>query len=115
MDGRGGPAIGARVVNAVLGFWLYLSAFLWPHMPAQRASAWVIGMIVVTAALAGLSGLRAGRLVNAALGAWLIISALLLPQTRPATFWNHILVGAALAFVAMASRLSDLRGRRASV
>jgi hypothetical protein len=108
--------MGARLINALLGLWLFLSAVMWPHTPAQRTNAWVVGMLAVTAALAGLTGRKAGRLINAALGAWLIISAILLPRLSPATFWNHLLVGAALALFAMVSHLPELRrGQQASV
>jgi len=107
--------MGARLINALLGLWLFVSAFLWPHTSAERANAWIVGMLAVTAALAGLAGRKAGRLVNAALGGWLIVSALLLPRMRPATFWNNLIVGAALAFFAMVSHLPELRGRQASV
>lgn len=65
--------------------------------------------------IAGLAGMKSGRLVNVVLGAWLIVSALLLPRIRPATFWNHLLVGFALALFALTSRLSELRSRRADV
>ena len=107
--------MGARLINATLGLWLFLSAFLWPHTPVERTNAWVGGMMAVTAALVGLSGRKIGRLVNGALGGWLIVSALLLPRFTAATFWNHLLVGAALAFFAMVARLPDIRSRRASV
>ena len=103
------------MINALLGFWLFLSAVMWPHPPDQRTNAWVVGLLAVTAALAGLSGKKAGRMINAVLGGWLILSAILLPRMTRATFWNHVLVGAALAFVAMAAHIPDLRRRQASV
>jgi len=108
-------AMGARLINGLLGAWLFLSAVLWPHTAAQRANAWVVGMLAVTAALAGLTGMKGGRMLNAALGGWLILSAVLLPRTSAATFWNHVIVGAALAFFAMVARLPDIRRRQASV
>ena len=107
--------MGPRLINALLGLWLFVSAFLWPHTSTQRTNAWVVGMLVVSAAVVGVTGRIVGRLVNATLGAWLILSAILLPRTSPATFWNHLLVGAAVAFFAMLARLSDLRSRRASL
>lgn len=107
--------MGARFLNALLGLWLFFSAFLWPHTPVERTNAWVVGMLAVTAALVGLSGRKVGRLVNGALGGWLVISAIMLPRLTPATFWNHLAVGAALAFFAMVARLPDIRSRRASV
>ena len=42
--------MGARLVNALLGVWLYLAAFLWPHTPLERNNAWVSGIVAVTAA-----------------------------------------------------------------
>jgi hypothetical protein len=107
--------MGARLVNAVLGLWLFTSAFLWPHASAQRVNAWSVGIVAVTAALAGLGRTKAGRYVNAAAGAWLMISALFLPRLSPATFWNHMIVGFGLVLFAMASNLSMLRGRRADM
>jgi hypothetical protein len=106
--------MGMRLLNALLGSWLYLSAFLWPHAPFERTNAWVSGMIAVTAALVGLGKRKAGRYVNAVLGAWLIVSAIFTP-TRAATFWNHLLVGFALALFALAPSLSALRERRSDI
>jgi hypothetical protein len=99
--------MGPRLINALLGLWLFFSAFLWPHTPVERTNAWVVGMLAVTAALVGLSGRT--------LGGWLVVSAILLPRFTAATFWNHLLVGVALAFFAMVARLPDIRDRRASV
>lgn len=107
--------MGARLVNALFGVWLYLSAFLWLHTPFERGNAWVSGIVVVTAALVGLHGLKVGRYVNALVGAWLIVSALFVPKVTQATFWNHMLVGFALALFAMMSSLSSFRTRRADV
>lgn len=104
--------MGARAINAVLGLWLFFSAFLWPHTRAQRVTAWTVGLLAVTAALAGTSGRTWGRSVNAALGGWLIVSALLVPRLRVATFWTDIIVGFGLVLFAMVPRLSALRHRR---
>jgi hypothetical protein len=107
--------MGARLVNALLGVWLYLSAFLWPHTPLERTNAWVSGIVAVTAALVGLRSFRVGRYVNAVVGAWLIVSALFMPNATTGTFWNHMLVGFALALFAMMPSLSSFRTRRADV
>jgi MFS superfamily sulfate permease-like transporter len=107
--------MGARAVNAILGLWLFLSTFFWWHTAGQRVTGWVIGLVVVTAALAGLSGMKVGRYVNAAAGGWLMLSAVLVRSLHAASFWNQILVGFALVFFAMAGNLRALRGRRADV
>src|SRR4051812_11733124 len=101
--------MGARLVNGLLGVWLYLSAFLWPHTAFERTNAWVSGIVAVTAALVGLRRVNVGRYVNALVGAWLIVSALFMRKATPGTFWNHLLVGFALALFAMVSSLSSFR------
>jgi hypothetical protein len=78
--------MGPRIINTALGFWLFLSAFLWAHGSLQFNNAWIVGALVVTAALAGLAGARWGRLLNAALGGWLVLSALFWSRADHATF-----------------------------
>ncbi len=115
--GRRAPDVvrmGVRLINALLGAWLFLSAFMWSHLSAQRTNGWVVGLLTVAVALAGLSGTN-GRIVNAALGGWLMISAILLPRLMPATFVNHVVAGAAIVFVALVARLPEVRSQRARV
>jgi hypothetical protein len=106
--------MGARAINAILGVWLFTSAFVWPHGRAQFVNATVVGMLAVTLALLGLGGRRWPRLSNTALGGWLILSSLFLPRWSVATFWNHIFVGFAMALVGASPELRHLR-RRAPV
>lgn len=102
----------ARAINAVLGLWLFFSTFLWPHTRAQRVTGWTIGMLAVTAALAGTSGRTWGRTVNAALGGWLIVSALFVPRLRVATLLTDIVVGVGLVLFAMVPPVTVLRHGR---
>ena len=44
----------ARAVNLFLGGWLCLSAFLWPHAPAQFWNTWLAGLCAVLIAVIGL-------------------------------------------------------------
>lgn len=98
-------------MNAALGLWLFVSAFLWPHSATQRANATIVGLLVVALALAGLAGLRGARYLNAALGGWLVVSALFLPGLTQMTFWNHVVVGVAVALFALAPSLRNARER----
>ena len=107
--------MGPRAINAVLGLWLFFSTFLWPHTAAQRTTGWAVGLLAVTASLAGLSGYRWGRSVNAALGGWLILSAILLPRMRIATFWTDIVVGFGLVFMSMLPSFAVFRHRARQV
>ncbi len=103
--------MGPRAINAVLGSWLFFSTFLWPHTAVQRVTGWIVGLLAVTAALAGMSGRTWGRAANAALGGWLIVSALFVPRLRSATLWNELLVGLGLVLLAMLPRLPVMRHR----
>jgi hypothetical protein len=103
--------VGARIANLALGFWLFVSAFLWPHLPSQRLTAWVVGMAVVLGALVSLSGPRWGRHLSAVAGGCLIVSALV-PNLPRLTFWNHMLVGLLVVLFGVSPSLADLRGRR---
>ena len=107
--------MGARALNATLGLWLFFSAFLWPHTPFHQTNAWVVGMVVVTLAMLGLTGVAWARYANAAIGGWLILSAALVPGIDTGTFWNHVLSGFALALFGLAPSLRDLRARRPPV
>jgi hypothetical protein len=107
--------MGARAINAALGLWLFISTFLWPHSRAHRVTGLTIGMLAVTAALAGTCGRPWGRLVNAALGVWLIISALLMPRVRVATFWTDYVVAFGFVLFAIVPSLTLSQHRKADV
>lgn len=78
-----------RLVNLVLGLWLFLSAFLWRHHPAQFINTWVSGLLIATSA--GLaSRMPAVRFVSTAVGLWLVISTALVPTTAGTSTHNAI-------------------------
>lgn len=104
--------MGPRALNAVLGLWLFFSTFLLREAPVQRWVGWIVGALTVTSALAGLSGTKRGRYLNLALGGWLLLFAILMPRARPVVFWNDLLIGFAVALLALVSTTRRLRGRQ---
>ncbi len=84
-------AQGARWLNVVLGVWLFISAFLWPHTVAQRTNTWILGVLCVIFALIAMSTPPA-RFLNTALSIWLFISVWALPHRNIGTMWNNALV-----------------------
>jgi hypothetical protein len=85
-----------RILNVILGGWLLVSAFAWPHAQAQRTNTWVVGLISVLFALAAMTLPRA-RYFNTALAVWLVIStAAVLPFRTPGTTLNNTLVAIAI-------------------
>jgi hypothetical protein len=96
-------------VNVVLGVWLFVSAFIWPHSQAQFTNSWILGIIAVAASLVALS-VPAVRFVNTLLGAWLFISAWALPRVTGGTAWNDVIVGAAIFIVSLVGARTSMTG-----
>jgi hypothetical protein len=84
-----------RYANIVLGLWLVVASFLWPHSGPEQTNAWVVG--ILAAAFAALALERDElRYLNTALGVWLFASMWVLPSIRVATLWNSGIVAAGL-------------------
>jgi hypothetical protein len=101
----------ARYLNLLLGIWLFISAFLWKHSPAQFTNTWLMGVITVIVALVATS-MPAARYVNTAVGIWLIISGFALPHYRAGTVWNNVLVGIAIGLLSLVGSRADLTTRK---
>lgn len=93
-----------RLVNAVLGVWLFISAFAWPHTVAQRTNTWILGVLAVIFALVAMKAPRA-RYLNTILAIWLFISAWALPRIMAGTVWNNVLVAIAIFIVSLLSSM----------
>jgi hypothetical protein len=90
----------ARYLNVVLGAWLFISAFLWPHSAGQFENTWILGIICVALALIAM-GVPWARFGNTLLAIWLFISTLALPRDSVATMWNNLLVALAIFVVSL--------------
>ncbi len=83
-----------RAVNLVLGVWLSISVFSWPHAGWQFINTLVPGVLIVVFALVGCVVPRI-RYLNTALSAYLLVSALCYPSStlaEMATQWNNSMV-----------------------
>ncbi len=85
----------ARIVNIILGVWLFISAFVWDHGTAQRTNTWILGVLCVIFAIIALSSPPA-RWLNTILAIWLFISVWALPHLNRGTMWNNALVAIAI-------------------
>jgi hypothetical protein len=107
MPERVEPNSPARVVNALLGMWLFFSGFVWDHTPPQRVNAWAVGALCVAVALVALAAPVLRRL-NTALSAWLFASVWMLPHASSVTMWNDAVVAVAIfAFSLVPSRRAE--------
>lgn len=84
-----------RILNIILGIWLFVSAFLWMHSEAQFTNTWLVGAGITLFGLIAL-GAPAFRYVNTALAVWLFISVWALPILQTGTGWNNALVAIAV-------------------
>lgn len=90
-----------RVANVILGIWLFISAFIWPHAYAQMTNTWILGVLCVLFAVIAMRVPQA-RYLNTVLAVWLFISAWALPVMSVGTRWNNVIVAIAIFFVSLA-------------
>jgi hypothetical protein len=84
-----------RYANIVLGVWLVISTFIWPHSLAEQTNAWVVGILAATFAALAVERDEL-RYIDTALSVWLFASIWVLPSIRVATLWNSGVVAAGL-------------------
>ena len=83
-----------RALNVVLGTWLVISAFAWPHARWQLINTLASGILVVVFALTACVAPRV-RYLNTVLSAYLFISTWLYPaltMAEMATQWHNSMV-----------------------
>ncbi len=91
----------ARIINLILGAWLFVSAFLWPHSAAQMSNTWILGALVVAFSLISMK-VPEVRYLNSIIAVWLFISVWALPTYELATQWCNALTAIAIFFVSLA-------------
>lgn len=98
----------ARAINIVLGIWLFVSAFLWPHSYSQMNNTWILGVLCVAFALIS-TRVPEARYLNTALAVWLFISVWALPAISLATQWNNAIVAIVVFFASLAPSYVESR------
>jgi hypothetical protein len=85
----------ARYLNATLGLWLFLSAFIWQHVPSSQMNTCLVGLFVGVSAVTA-TGWAEARRLTAVLALWLAFTTLAVYPARPATLWNNLIVAVAV-------------------
>jgi len=85
----------ARGFTLLLGVWLFISAFIWPHTMAQMTNTWICGVLAVIFAAVAMRAPQV-RYANTILAIWLFISAFALPTISIGTVWNNVIVSIAI-------------------
>jgi hypothetical protein len=85
-------AMTARIVNVLIGLWLFASAFILPQGRGQLASTAICGLLVtLTAALTSYE--HRFRYVTEALGLLVVVLAFAVHPLGSATFWHNGIMG----------------------
>jgi hypothetical protein len=90
----------ARWVNLSLGAWLFVSAFIWRHGPAQFSNTWMLGLIIGGLAFVAAT-YPAIRIVNVVAAVWLFVSTLLLPGANSLTVVHNCVLAVLVFFAAL--------------
>ncbi len=98
----------ARGASVVLGVWLFISAFVWPHVAAQQTNTWILGVLFVIFALIAMQSPQV-RYVNTVLSIWLFISVWALPHDNRGTMWNNALVAIAVFLLSLVPGMAERR------
>lgn len=89
-----------RYANAMVGAWLFISAFAWPHADASRTNTWVIGLIAVIVSLWAVAT-PAVRYVNTAVAVWLFFTTITFPHILAATTWNNVIAAVVIFMLSL--------------
>ena len=92
-----------RILNALLGMWLFVTAFMWPHGEAVGTLTVVCGVLTFLLAIASFYTVAA-RYANLVVAAALFVGTLALPATSRATMWNNVIVAVAILGASLLDR-----------
>lgn len=93
----------ARIFNVLLGTWLFLSAFAWPHDSAQGFIALVCGALTVFLSLLTIY-LPNVRYLTAANAVILFIASIAASSHWNRTFWHNAVIAIAIFVAALLDR-----------
>lgn len=99
-----------RGIDFVLGLWLFVSAFLWPHAPGSRLNTWLVGALVGIFAVWAMF-VPLARWVNTLLALWLFFSTIAITQVAAGTLWNNVAVAILLFFLSLIPTGAAVRPR----
>ncbi len=83
----------------MLGLWLFVSAFVWPHTTFHFWVSLVVGAMIVFDTILALFD-DAGRILNWLFAIYLVLTTLTVHSVSRASVWNGVIVGIAVFVVA---------------
>jgi hypothetical protein len=89
-----------RIFNVLIGTWLFLSRFAWPHRPVLGAVTMIAGVLIVLSALGGIYSMRF-RYVTAGTALVLFVASLASARVSDMTVWHNVVIAVVVFFVAL--------------
>jgi hypothetical protein len=83
--------------NFLIGIWLIISAFAWPHTAGAQANTWILGALIAIGSVWALYAPGA-RFLTTIFAIWLFFATLAIYHASSATLWNN-LIAAVVVFV----------------
>ncbi|CAA7620699.1 SPW repeat protein [Magnetospirillum sp. UT-4] len=110
-------------VNLALGLWLFVSPWVlgYTGLAGAATNSWILGIAVAAVATAALiSYAQWEEWLNAVFGLWLLVSPWVIGfvgtgEASVAPLWNHVLVGVAVAVLALWDGLAHASAERAPI
>jgi hypothetical protein len=87
-------------VNLVIGVWLIISAFAWPHLLAAQTNAWMVGTLIAVASVFSMF-VPSARYVATVLSIWLFFSAIAFSGARGGTPWHDVIAAIVVFLVSL--------------
>ena len=91
----------ARILNVLIGTWLFLSAFAWPHTHGQKLAALICGALAVVLSL-GMIYFSGLRYLLAVVAVMLLVVSLTSANRFDLTFWHNGIMAVAIFVNALA-------------
>jgi hypothetical protein len=89
-----------RIFNVLLGTWLFMSAFAWPHTPAQGMATMACALLTVLTALVSIYYPRV-RYLTAMIAVALFVASLATASSMSQTFWHNAVIAIVIFLVAL--------------
>ncbi|HEY5450694.1 MAG TPA: hypothetical protein VIQ54_18200 [Polyangia bacterium] len=90
-----------RIFNVLIGTWLFLSSFAWPHPTVQRYAAMICGALTVVLSLLTMYN-PSLRYLTAVLAVGLFVETLVTAHApRSMTFWHDAVIAIAIFVAAL--------------
>lgn len=97
-----------RWMNAVLGLWIFASAFVAGERSASFGVHIVLGLAIFVVAFVAM-GYRRARYVNAALGGWLVLSPFVFQYLARPIAVNDLAIGIIVAWIGLTASRPERR------